>query len=211
MALTTWYRGVRFVKDYTVKYLNLIFLAQQKGSLLLTDGDKKIKFSRTPEAIKRASWDFRMLPAVLIGKATGGLKYVSASKDLLSSAKAGDSNQTYRDGGDFDLSISLHVRARSVDERDNLLDITCIYLAHPDAKDYYLRQGLILPEGPKIGAEREVPKTGIDYPIYETDVSLRVISRWQEERPMEERLLGILVDIETYLSSSSDGSETLAD
>ena len=193
-----WYRGIRFIKDFTCQYLNYIFIANQKGSLVFMDGTKSIQFSRTPEAVKRASWDFRVLPAVLISKVTGGLKYVSFTKDLLDTAKSDDSEQTYRDGGDFDITLSLEVRATTVEERDNLTDITGIYLAHPDTKDYFLRQGLILPEAPRLGAENDVKEPTIDYPIYGRDMSIRVLSRWQEERPIEERLLNIVVNLSDY-------------
>ena len=164
------------------------------------DGTKSIQFSSTPEAVKRASWDFRILPAVLISKVTGGLKYVSFTKDLLDRAKEddADSDQTYRDGGDFDLTLSLEVRATTVEERDNLTDITGIYLSHPDTKDYFLRQGLILPEAPRLGAEVDVKQPTIDYPIYGREMSIRILSRWQESRPMEERLLNIVVDLSSY-------------
>lgn len=203
MAISMWYRGIRFIKDYLVKYLNYVFIANEKEQILFTDGTKKISFSSTPEALKRASWDYRVLPAVLIGKASGSLEYVSFSKDLLKSDY--DDTEKYYDGGDFDVSINLQVRATSIEERDNLVDITGIYLAHPDAKDYFLRHGLRLPEAPRLGTESEVKEPTIDYPIYSTDMSIRVLSRWQESRPMEERLLSILVNLETYYDLDETG------
>jgi len=187
------------MKDFMCQYLNYIFIANEKESLIFTDGTKSIQFSRTPEAVKRASWEYRVLPAVLVGKVTGGLQYVSFTKDLLDTAKADDTDQTYRDGGDFDINLSLDVRATTIEERDNLTDITGIYLSHPDAKDYFLRQGLRLPEAPKLGAESEVKEPTIDYPIYAREMSIRILSRWQEERAMEERLLSILLDLELYV------------
>jgi len=199
-----WYRGVRFIKDFMCQYLNYIFIANQKGSLVFTDGTKSIQFSGTPEAIKRASWEYRALPAVLIGRVTGGLKYVSFSKDLLDTAKSDDTNQTYRDGGDFDINLILDVRATTIEERDNLTDITGIYLSHPDTKDYFMRQGLRLPEAPKLGTETEIKEPTIDYPIYGREMSIRILSRWQEERAMEERLLSILVDLELYYTYDPD-------
>ena len=199
-----WYRGIRFIKDFMCQYLNYIFIANQKGSLIFTDGTKSIQFSRTPEAMKRASWEYRVLPAVLVGKVTGGLQYVTFSKDLLDTAKADDTEQTYRDGGDFDVTLTLAVRATTIEERDNLTDITGIYLAHPDAKDYFLRQGFRLPEAPKLGAETEVKEPTIDYPIYDREMSIRILSRWQEERAIEERLLSVLVDATTYVDYDPD-------
>jgi len=181
-----WYRGIRFVKDFLVQYYNYIFLANQKGAIVFTDGSKEIKFSRTPVAIKRASWVARDLPAVLVGKATGGLQYVTFSKDLLKVDVVpvppdGDEATVYSSyGGNFDLNINLSIRASSVEERDNLVDITGIYTAHPDTKDYFLNQYLVLPEAPKLGGESEIHEPGIDHPIYAAEMSVRIMSRWQE-------------------------------
>ena len=199
-----WYRGIRFMKDFMCQYLNYIFIANKKGSLIFTDGTKSIQFSSTPEAVKRASWEYRVLPAVLVGKVTGGLQYVSFSKDLLDRSKDSDTDQTYRDGGDFDINLTLEVRATTIEERDNLTDITGIYLAHPDAKDYFLRQGFRLPEAPKLGSELDVREPTIDYPIYGREMSIRILSRWQEERPMEERLLNVITDVTTYTDFDPD-------
>ena len=198
MSLTTWYRGVRFIKDFMAKYLNYIFIANSKENLIFTDGTKKIQFSRMPEAVKRASWEYRVLPAVLVGKVTGNLQYITFSKDLIHAAGDDETNQVYTEGGDFDLTLSLSVRATTIEERDNLVDITAIYLAHPDAKTYFMKQGLRLPEAPKLGVEEEVKEPTIDFPIYGTNMSIRILSRWQEERPIEERLLNILLDLESY-------------
>jgi len=197
-----WYRGVRYMKDYLTRYLNYVFIANSKGSIIFTDGTKSIKFSKTPESIKRASWDYRVLPAVLVGKATGKMEYLTFAKDVLKGDLNKDKNY---DGGGFDIKVSLEVRATTIEERDNLLDITGIYLAHPDAKDYFLRQGIRLPDAPTIGGEKEIHETAIDYPIYSTEMTLRMMSMWEEERDMEERLLDILVDLEAYYDLDETG------
>ena len=210
MSLTSWYRGIRFMKDFTCQYLNYIFMANKKGSLIFYDGTRKIEFSRTPEAIKRASWDARVLPAVLVGKVSGGLPYVTFSKDLLDTATATDPTQTYRHGGDFDITLSLSIRATTIEERDNLTDIVGIYLAHPDCKDYYLRNGIRLPEGPKLGTESDIKETQIDHPIYATEMSMRMMSRWQEQTDLEDRLIDIIVDIEAeYTIDYNSGRVTI--
>jgi hypothetical protein len=205
MPITTWYRGIRFAKDFITRYLNLIFKANEKGNLLLTDGTKEIKFSSTPLAIKRASWDARVLPAVLIGKASGNLQYVSFTKDHLKTTNVLDDDGEHvaeylSVGGDFDISISLSVRATTIEERDNLLDITCIYLAHPDAKDYFLGHYLILPEAPRLTGESDIKETAIDHPIFASDFTLRVKSRWQEyTENTYYRLANVIADLEAEL------------
>jgi hypothetical protein len=198
MPITMWYRGIRFVKDFLVQYYNYIFMANQKGALLFTDGTKEIKFSRTPVAIKRASWDARNLPAVLVGKASGGMQYVTFSKDLLKTDVAystdGSQATTYNSyGGNFDLNINLSIRATTIEERDNLVDIVGIYASHPDTKDYFMNQYLILPEAPKLAGESDIQEPGIDHPIYATELSVRVQTRWQEFKTQENYTLNNVI------------------
>jgi hypothetical protein len=100
-------------------------------------------------------------------------------------------------GGNFDITIQLAIRATTIEEKDNLTDITGIYLAHPDAKDYFMRHYLLLPDAPKLGTETDVSEPTIDHPIYETTMNLRVISRWQEWSTTQvARLLNVISDVE---------------
>ena len=221
MALQMFYRGIWFAKDYIIKYLNYIFIANQKDQILFTDGTREIKFSDTPIAVKRASWTTRFLPAVLVGKASGGLDYITFAKDRLKSDHILNADGVTVDnyvtvGGNFDITIGLSVRATTIEERDNLVDITGIYLAHPDTKDYFERHYLLLPEAPKLGSETDIHETGIDHPIYETTMSLRILSRWQEwSKEADDRLLNIISDVETYtleeLELATDLKRTILD
>jgi hypothetical protein len=210
MALQMFFRGVWFAKDYTIKYLNFLFMANQKGQIVFTDGTREIKFSSTPQAIKRASWEPRVLPAVLIGKASGGLEYITFSKDILKSDHILNDDGVTVDnyttvGGNFDISLQLHLRATTIEERDNLVDVTGIYLAHPDTKDYFQRQYLLLPEAPKLGSEAEISEPHIDHPIYETTMNLRIMSRWQEwSKEKQDRLLSIISNIEMEINTDVD-------
>ena len=78
-----YYRGYTFMQDYMVNYLKYIFTAWERGQLDFFDGTKELDLSTTPDIIKRASWDFRNLPAILIGEASGGYKTISFTKDFI--------------------------------------------------------------------------------------------------------------------------------
>ena len=127
------------------------------------------------------------------------------SKDRLTTdydyASNGESVTVYNScGGDFDLTYGLSVRASTTEERDNIVDVVGIYLAHPFAKDYFMKQYLVLPEAPKINGEAEVKEPGIDHPIYATEMSIRVETRWQEFTSEEYPTLGdVISDFEAYL------------
>ncbi len=197
MAIMTYYRGVEFVKNYFQHYLTGIFIAAQKGALLLTNGFKEIKFSRTPEVVKRMKLDYRKLPAVLIGTARGEYIYRSISKDLLRTPDYDepDEDQYKFYGGDIRLTLDLDVRSTTQEERDNMVDIVCLYLVHPDAKDYFLRHDILLEKPPSINGERELYEPGIDMPIYSTTLSVFTISVWRVQKDLEQRLEELFADI----------------
>ncbi len=222
-----WFRGISFVKDFLVRYLRYIFAANQKGIIKFvagelygtesefyaTDGTQKMIFSNTPFIMKRASWDARtQMPAILIGTSSGALPIISVPKDLLTTeteviSEGADTVKFWKSyGGDFDMTYTLSIRATTIEERDKLVDITGIYLSHPDAKDYFMQHYLVLPEGVRVGGEKEVKEPGIDHPVYVTDLSVKVLSRWQESRAQVGYRLGnVIADVEAYVSEIDAG------
>jgi hypothetical protein len=210
MAVETFYRGVAFIKDFVERYLNAVFMAGAKGSILLTNGYKKITFSKTPLVIKRSSWDYRQLPSVLIGQARGNYEYKSIEKDHLYTPLATETGadadiMVY--GGDIKLTLDLDIRATSIEERDNIVDIVCLYLAHPDAKDYFLKQQIVIPAPPTISGERDIFEPAIDHPIYGSTVSIPLISIWRVTSDIEYRLEEIFLEVDLEGSTISDGGE----
>jgi len=193
------YRAVEFVKSYLVRYISSVFKANAKGSLLFTDGTNEIKFSRVPYAIKEASWTARETPAILIGSATASfVERTFAENEILD--QSNDINGQYRYyGGDIDIDVELSVRASNKEERDNIVDILCIYLTHPAAKEYFLRQDIKLPEPPTISGETEINEPAIEYPIYATTVMMKLHSSWLEWEPLEVRLIDIISDIDVEI------------
>lgn len=200
MALTTWFRGSWFVKDFLTKYLNYIFYANDKGMLYFFDGTRNYEFSDRPSVVKRGSWTTRPdLPLIIIGEATGNMESVAFTRDLLdvSHIVEGTSvteRKTY--GGDFELDIAIDIWATSGEERDRLTDVICIYLSHPNAKYYFDQHYLKLPDSPSISGDREISEPGIDHPIYAKSVSLHVVSRWEDTTDKDySTLLEIITDV----------------
>ena len=191
----TYYRGVRFLKSFTVKFLRSIFIAAEKGALVFTDGTKEISFSRPVEVQKAGSWDYRNIPAVLIG-ATRGTFIPYLNKDLVNAPDEDATRQVTEFGGDIDLSLSIEVLATTIEERDNLLDIVSIYLSHPDAKDYFLQQNLRFKAGVSIseGGVRHQPD--IQQPIYYSTVDVDISTSWRAEEEIGSRLADIIVTID---------------
>lgn len=202
MALS-FYRGVNFIKDDFVKYLTFIFAAEEKGQLKFFDGTRDADFSNTPYVIKKQSWDFRNLPAVLVGSANGRFETLSISKDFIDEAQAGEYPQYREVGGDIDISISLDVYATTIEERDKLVDITGIYLSHPDCKDWFGRQGIRLKSMPTISEGGPVSQPAIDHPIYMSTLTMEVVGLWRDKSSPDERLINIITDIEAFMEFES--------
>jgi len=185
MALTTWFRGSWFIKDFIVKYLNYIFYANSKGKLYFFDGTKNFEFSARPHVAKRGSWVTRPpLPLIIVGEATGNMESVAFTRDLLKVSHTTVDSTTVTEsktyGGDFDLDVTIEIWGTTGEERDRLTDVIGIYLSHPDAKYYFNQHYLKLPENLSISGDREVFETGIDHPIYAKSVSLHVVGRWED-------------------------------
>ena len=188
------YRAVEFVKSHIVRYLTAVFAANKKGALLFTDGVNEIEFSRTPYVIKEASWTARETPAVLVGAATGAFVERGFSENRLYDESFETTGQYRHTGGDMDLNIELSIRAANKEERDNLVDITGIFMTNPAAKEYFGKQDIKLPEPPTIGGESEIMEPPVEYPIYATSMGIAIHSSWSEWEPLEARLIDVIAD-----------------
>ena len=198
MALTMTYRSNRFAKMIVVKYLKSIFLAHAKGQLILTDGSKNITFSETPHVGRSMEWEPQNLPAVLIDKATTSMAYIGFSKDKIYDARNGDADQFRYVGGDISISLDILIRARTIIDRENLSDIVAIWLAHPDAKDYFIQQNIVIEKLPTVSGESSMPApSGLDFPIYIANMNLGLRCQWVEEEPLTDpRLIDVISDVE---------------
>jgi hypothetical protein len=193
-----YYRGIDFTKNYFCKYINSVFLANEKGNLDFLDGTKKLEFSSRPFAVKVGAWADRKLPVVLVGAATGSFAYMSVNKDMIDSPVEGSTpSATVYDyyGGEIRLRMDLTVMATQMAERDKIVDITGIYLSHPMAKTYFQKHNIILPEAPTISGEAEVDVPGIDRPVYRTSMSMPATGVWQDRQAAGVALIDIVSDI----------------
>jgi len=209
VAITTYLRGIHYVKDYMIKYLKMVFYASEKEQLVFTDGHKKIEFSRRPDVLKRASWDFRNVPAVILQNVSSTYIQRSIAKDLIDVAAYDQTGNPYEDisvmddkrvvGGDIELVTTWQIWATSIEERDHLADMVCLYLAHPDAKDFLLKQGVVVAGSPRVSGDREIKEPQIDHPIYGTDLSVTLMGPWRSISDADVTLAELFVDISVEL------------
>ena len=190
------YKGTRFIKHYTIKYLKSLFYAWNKGAIDFTDGNKKIEWGGdVPHVIHEGSWTSRELPSVLIGDITGGVVERTFSKNRLKDESNSDSG-TYRYiGADMDFDLALKCRGRTVTEKDDLVDTILIWMSHPDAKEFFEQHDIKLPEPPRLVGSSEVFEPGIDHPLYEAVLSVSMSGGWVEKSELEDRLLDIITDV----------------
>lgn len=201
MAVLTYYRGIAFIKDYFYRYYTGLFRAATKGVIQLTNGFQEIKFSVEPTVVKRVPQDHRpALPYILIGPVRAEYIYRSVSKDFLRDPDVADAEQYRVYGGDIRLTLDLSVWGNSQDERDNVADVVCLFVAHPDAKDFFLRHNIVIEKPPSMSGEKEVYEPGIDHPIHTATVSLPLIGCWQIKTPISYRFQELWLDIEAEAS-----------
>lgn len=201
MAILTYYRGVAFIKNYFCVYYARLFRAYQRGALQLTNGFQEIKFSSEPGVIKRVPQDYRQpLPYVLIGPVRAEYIYRSVAKDFLREPGATEEQQYRIYGGDIRLTMEMTVWGDSQEERDNLVDIVCLYAAHPDAKDFFLKHNIVVEKPPSMSGEKEVAEPGIDHPVFTATVTLPLIGCWQIKTEIGYRFEELFLDIETEVT-----------
>lgn len=193
--ITMQYRAIEFIKSYLVRYISAVFKANEKGAINFTDGTNKITFSRTPYAIKEASWTARETPAILVGTAGASFTERTFAENKLYDESFETDGQYRYFGGDIDLDVELSVRANTKEERDNIVDILCIFLTHPAAKEYFLKQDIKLPEPPVVSGETEVMEPNVEYPIYASSIGMKLHSGWIEWETLEARTIDIIADI----------------
>lgn len=195
----SYYRGVEFIKDYFIRYLKALFLAEDKNQIKFFDGTKRKRFSRFPNIVKKGSWDQRAVPCIIIGAASGRHKMVSIAQDFIDAADE-NSPVDYREvGGDIELTVDLEIYGPTLEERDTLVDIVSIYLSHPDAKIFFHNQYIRLPEEPTISEGGPVHKTEIDHPVYNSFISMPAVGTWRSSETQGDRLLDIIVEIDAQL------------
>jgi hypothetical protein len=204
------YRGIEFIKDFTIKYINGFFLAQEKGRIVLEDGTRKITFSRRPEIVKHGKWDFRNVPAIIVGAATGTHRLLSVAKDFIGEELSSSATPQYRDiGGDIELSLNFSVKATSGEERDRLVDILGIALSHPDFKDWNEQHYIRVAGPPSINGESGPYEPATDFPIYETNMSMPIYGYWRDYTVLGIRVLDIIVNITLLEETVTGGREIL--
>lgn len=196
-----YFRSTTFVRDYLTKYLAYIFYAQNEGYIQIQDGSKNFTWSgnRAPHVLKIQSWDFRNLPCVLIGNASGSYKKISFTKDMINEPSPTETSQYKEYGGDIPITVDIETRATTTEERDRLTDVVGLFLAHPAAKDYFYQQGLTLPEDPMIRGSGVLREPAIDHPIYSGGLSIAVTGVWRAREDLAERLIDVIVSISAEL------------
>ena len=199
-----YYRGVRFTRDYIIRYLTSVFMSANKGSLILWDGTKNIKFSDAPHVMSKFAWTPRHLPAVLVSPASGSANIRSVNKDYAKQSEVGDMDQFNYYAGDYNFSFDLDIRAKSTTEKDNLVDIVSLFLSIPAAKDYFQKHAIKLSESVSIGMESTASEYATEYPVFSTVVGLDTHSSWEYKEDLEDRLEDVFIDVELVSDLPND-------
>jgi hypothetical protein len=198
-------QGIENIKDFTAHYLQYIFLAEEKGQIKFYDGHKLLKFSKMPTIVKKNQWDFRMLPALLIGTSDAELQCIGFEKDFLGDTVSytvgtetvGPSGRDfYEAGGDISLNMSVDIYAYTQEERDKLTDIVSVYLSGPTAKDYFMKKYVRLPTALRVTEGGTVFLPPVELPVYYNTIRFQAVGAWRDREYYGERLADIIFALE---------------
>jgi len=197
--------GIENIKDYVCKYFEYIFLAEEKGQIKFYDGHKILKFSRMPKIVKKNQWDFRTLPALIIGSSDSEIQCIGLEKDFLGDTVSytvgtetiGPSGRDfYESGGDISLTITVDVYSSTVEERDKLVDLVSVYLSGPTAKDYFMRHYIRTPKNVRISEGGPIFLPPVELPVYYSTIRTELFGAWRDREYYGERLADIIFALE---------------
>lgn len=192
------YRGIDFIKSYTVRYLSYIFSMEEKNQIRFWDGITKFTPSKNVLVIQKNSWDTQRIPCVLVGFSSARFINMSLNKDIINQNNSPDTTKVVEEnlsteevnanvwkdyGGDLEVTVELDIICTSLIERDRLTDITSIYLAGPLAKDYYWFASIINEGKLSIQDRGSFKSPSVDQPLYKNTISFPVIGRWLDRSP----------------------------
>ena len=197
--------GIENIKDYVCKYFEYIFLAEEKGQIKFYDGHKLLKFSKFPKIVKKNQWDFRTLPALLIGTSDAELLCIGLEKDFLGDTVSytvgtetisPSGRDFYEAGGEISLNMSIDIYAYTQEERDKLTDIVSVYLSGPTAKDYFMRHYIRLPTAVRVNEGGTVFLPPVELPVYYNTIRFQAVGAWRDREYYGERLADIIFALE---------------
>lgn len=201
-----FYRLGRSVKDGVIDYLRGIFGAYSRDELDVVNSMYTVKFSKTPEVMVINAWErpgghiaapgTRVFPVVLIGEVTGSMSFhgFGANDNMGGFVDYIDSPEgNIVLGGEATYTLTIECVARSGPERDNLADITALYLAHPlFARFLFNKYAFQVAAAPKITGESAIEDVNTDFLMYQTSISLDLAGQWRQVTDKLERLEEII-------------------
>ena len=88
------------------------------------------------------TYDFKYYPAVLVGLSTGAFKDTHFKKFRGLDNTLPEAQNIY--GGTSDITVTFQISANNKEDRNNLSDLVCIYLAKYDTKALLEQKGIRL-------------------------------------------------------------------
>lgn len=95
-----------------------------------------------PKCMDSDTYDFKYYPAVLVGLSTGAFKDTHFKKFRGLDNTLPEAQNIY--GGTSDITVTFQISANNKEDRNNLSDLVCIYLAKYDTKALLEQKGIRL-------------------------------------------------------------------
>mgnify|MGYP001609893039 CR=1 FL=1 len=130
-----YYRLSNDIKILLIRFFQTLFTLYSEGKIEFQDGRSKVAFTTSPKCMDLDTYDFRYYPCVLVGLSPGTFKDTHFNKYRGTETINGVPEKIY--GGTTAMTLNFQVYATNENDRNNLADLVCTYLAKRDTKETF--------------------------------------------------------------------------
>ena len=134
-----YYRLSQDIKILFLTFFQRLFALQKEGKISFTDGRNRIMFAQAPRCMELDTYDKKYYPCVLVGLSPASFRDVNPSKfRAVVNNDAGEPQNIY--GFISSLTVNFNVVSLTKEDRNNLVDLVCMYLAKYETKAAFINQ-----------------------------------------------------------------------
>lgn len=167
-----YFRLSNDVRNIFIQFFQKLFALYSENKITFVDGRNKIDFTVFPKCLDMDTFDFKYFPSLLIGLAPGYFKDVHFNKFRGLDVTDTEGSKIY--GGVVELTLTFQVYATTREDRNNLADLTSVYLTKYDTKALFEQQYGIRLTTPSLSGDfaEDDPQTNLK--MFYTNISLPV-------------------------------------
>ena len=133
-----YFRLTQDVKKQFVVFFRTLFTLYGENKITFVDGRSKIVFAAQPQCEELDTYNTKHYPIVLVSASPGSCKEASFNKVR---GVDRDTNETLY-GWMANFTINFLIVSLTKEDRDQLVDIICVYLSKAETKQAFEQKGL---------------------------------------------------------------------